>query len=70
MFGKHLDILKPIILDIEECIGTMDVKMIATINDQLEKNYTRTEIEEALQQMAPLKSQDLDGYGACFFQSH
>lgn len=52
--------------DIEECWKKMEVKMIEAMNEKLEQEFTRAKIEEALQQMAPLKSQ----IGACFFQIH
>lgn len=36
----------------------------------MQKEFTRVEIEEALQQMEPLKSPGPDGFGASFYQSY
>lgn len=40
------------------------------MNHQLNKEYTTEEIERALKQMAPIKSPEPDGFGACFYHKH
>lgn len=40
------------------------------MNDDLQKAFTRFEVEEALSHMAPLKSPSPDGFGAIFYQSY
>lgn len=38
------------------------------MNEDLERVFTREEVEVALFQIGPLKSPSSDGYGACFYQ--
>lgn len=38
------------------------------MNDDLQKPFTREEVEIALRQMGPYKSLGPDGYNACFYQ--
>lgn len=40
------------------------------MNCKLQKEFTRTEVKEALKNMTPLKSLGLDKFGACFYQSY
>lgn len=38
------------------------------MNDQLQREFTRDKVDEALFQMGLLKSPGPDGFGACFYQ--
>lgn len=48
----------------------MKQKVTATMNVGLQKQFTREEIREALQQMAPLKSLGPDSFNVCFYQAY
>ncbi|XP_042962601.1 uncharacterized protein LOC122296871 [Carya illinoinensis] len=46
----------------------LDLRVTSTMNDDLQKPFTREEVEIALRQMGPYKSLGPDGYNACFYQ--
>lgn len=55
---------------IEECLSTVDSRVTTDMNKLLQQEFTRLDVEEALHQMAPLKSPCPDGFGTCFYQSY
>lgn len=48
----------------------MDLRVLAKMRKELQKEFTRFEIEESLYQMTSLKSPSSNGFGACFYQSY
>ncbi|XP_042964646.1 uncharacterized protein LOC122298864 [Carya illinoinensis] len=54
---------------INKCLAEMEKKVTAEMNEVLERDFKREEVEEALKMMGSLKSPGPDGFGACFFQS-
>lgn len=54
----------------EGCLQAIQRKVTVQMNDELCKDISITEVEEALKQMSPLKSHGPDGFGARFFQDH
>lgn len=53
---------------IKECVQTMEIKVTSSMSEELEKCFTKEELEVALKQMGPFKSPRPDGYSACFYQ--
>lgn len=53
-----------------DCISNMEPRVTIVMNEDLQKKFTREEIEEALKQMGPLKSLGSNGFGAHFYQSY
>lgn len=51
---------------IEECLKLVEHQLKNEMSVDLQNKFMRTEVEEPLQQRAPLKSLGLDGYEACF----
>ena len=49
---------------------TIEGKVIAKMNEGLDKKVTREEVKHALDQMNPNKTPGPDGMTACFFQKH
>lgn len=47
----------------------MEPRVTAEMNKSISKSFTRLEVEEAIKQMAPLKSPSLYGFRACFYQN-
>lgn len=60
----------PSLEDIESCLREVEPRVIVEMNEFLIRCFTTSEVEEAIKQMAPLKSPEPDGFGACFYQSH
>jgi 23S rRNA maturation mini-RNase III len=54
-------------LEVEACTNHVERKIDAWMNQQLLADFTRSEIYDALQQMAPMKAPGPDGFPACFF---
>lgn len=54
----------PIAKAIEECLKYIKPRVIVEMNEDLQKKFTRDEVEAALKQMAPLKSPSTNGYNA------
>lgn len=48
----------------------MDPRVTNQIIDDLQKAFTKAEVEYALKQMAPLKSPGPDGYAVCFYKAY
>lgn len=48
----------------------MECKVIAKMNESISRPFTSLEVEEALKKMAPVKSPNPNGFGACFYQNH
>lgn len=48
----------------------MKARVTETMNDKLESELTRAEINVVIKQMGPLKSPGPDEFGAYFFQTH
>ena len=57
-------------LDFEEILEQMPTKVIEDMNVDLLKEFTTDEVENALKQMAPLKSLELDDMPPLFYQSY
>jgi hypothetical protein len=53
---------------IEECLENIEPRVTAEMNEELAKEFTMNDIDEALSQMHPLKSPGPDGFSACFYQ--
>lgn len=51
----------------EECLYELEKNVTDEMNDNMQKEFTRSEIEEALNQMAPLKSLGPDGFETYFY---
>lgn len=47
----------------------MKARVIEAMNDKLESEFTRAQIDATIKQVGLLKSPGLDGFGACFFQA-
>lgn len=56
--------------DLIQCTEVLEPKVTESMNDYLNKSYTKEEDFKALQQMGPLKSPGLYGFGARFYQNH
>lgn len=53
------------------CIYSVKPKVTAEMNEEeLQKQFTRDEIQQAIKQMAPLKSLGPYGFNACFYQTY
>ncbi|XP_042962354.1 uncharacterized protein LOC122296618 [Carya illinoinensis] len=48
----------------------INTRVTNEMNMSISRDFTRLEVEEAVKQMAPLKSPSPDGFGACFYQNH
>lgn len=57
-------------LQMEACLTSVPQRVTLEMNNQLQLQFTHDEVQEALKQMAPLKSLGPDGYSAYFFQSY
>jgi len=55
-------------LEVEAYTNPVERKVSAWMNQKLLADFTRSEIFDALQHMAPMKALGLDGFPACFFQ--
>lgn len=55
---------------IQQCTQAIESKVTDAINLNLNKDYTREEVEVTLKQMSPLKSPDLDGFNTDFYQKY
>lgn len=53
---------------IKTCLQSLEPHVIGTMNESLQRDFTRAEMEEALKQIGPLKSPGSDGYGASFIR--
>lgn len=56
--------------DIDECLVNIKPKVSNEMNCELTKPCTSIKIQEALNQMSPLKSFGLDDFNVDFFQSY
>ncbi|XP_042944818.1 uncharacterized protein LOC122278700 [Carya illinoinensis] len=54
--------------EIDSCLGAMGRRVSDSMNEKLQKEFTKAEVEMALKMIGPLKSPGLDGFGANFFQ--
>lgn len=52
---------------IEDCISNMELIFSVARDEDLQKEFTREKIEEALKQIRPLKSPGSDGFGTQFY---
>jgi hypothetical protein len=57
-------------LEVEACTKPVERKVNSQMNQKLLADFTRSEIFDALQQMAPMKAPGLDGFPTCFFQQN
>jgi hypothetical protein len=57
-------------LEVEACTKSVERKVNAQMNQKLLAYFTRSEIFDALQQMAPMKAPRPDVFPACFFQQN
>lgn len=55
---------------IETCLQSMEPKVTRAMNEALQKEFTKEEVEVALHQIGPLKSLGPNGYGAYFYQTY
>jgi hypothetical protein len=52
----------------EEFLKGMQARISESMNAKLICRFEECEVDRALAQMHPLKSQGLDGFSACFYQ--
>ena len=57
-------------LDFEEILEQIPTKVTTDMNMELLKEFTANEVENALKQMAPLKSPGPDGMPPLFYQNY
>jgi hypothetical protein len=55
---------------VEDCTATVSSPVSLDLNEMLSAEFVEKEINLALAQMHPLKSQGLNGFGVSFFQYH
>jgi hypothetical protein len=55
---------------VEGCLSVLPTRITAGMNEQLLQTFTKDEVSNALNQMAPLKAPGPDGFSADFFQEH
>lgn len=60
----------PFSIDLEDCQKSVEKIITSKMNNDLTKQFTQVEIQEALHQMALLKSPSLDGFNAGFYQTY
>ncbi|KAF5452149.1 hypothetical protein F2P56_027179, partial [Juglans regia] len=56
--------------EITNCLKNVEPRVSNEMNVNLTRSFTRLEVEDAINQMAPLKSPGPDGFGTCFYQKH
>ncbi|XP_040996181.1 uncharacterized protein LOC121242376 [Juglans microcarpa x Juglans regia] len=57
-------------MEIDDCLKYLEARVIGDMNEALTKTFSKNEVEDALKQIAPLKSLGPNCFGACFYQSH
>lgn len=60
----------PSSIDLEDCLKSVEKIVTSKMNNELTKQFTQGEIQEALHQMALLKSHSLDGFNAGFYHTY
>lgn len=55
---------------LENWLQHVEARVTADMNMELQKEFTKLEVEEALNQMVPLKSSSPDGFETYFYQSY
>lgn len=63
-FQKLFTSSNPSSMEIDECLNNVEKKVTNGMNLELNKPFTCPEVEEALNQLAPLKSPGPDGFNA------
>lgn len=51
-------------------LGEVESRVTEIMNTKLQKEFTRGEVEEAPNDMAPLKSPGPNGFGVYFYQTY
>lgn len=69
-FKKMFSLAAPSRADLEDCLRSMEPRVIGEMNEKLQMYFSRVGIEEVVKQMSPLKSPRPDSLGAYFYRSH
>lgn len=60
---------KPSSAVIDTCLEGLEIRVTKAMNESLQRDFTKGEVEEALKMIGPLKSPGSNGFGACFYHS-
>lgn len=52
------------------CLQAVQPQVTDEMNEQLIQAFTRTEVQDGVKQLTPLKALGLDKFGACFYHNH